>query len=82
MSTYLVLIYGDEQTWEHAPQQWQDENVARHVAFNAAHSSAVVGGGELARSGTAISVRGDSTGQPSATPGPFVTTEHKSAAST
>jgi hypothetical protein len=76
MSKYLVLIYGDEQKWAEASQQWQDENVARHVAFNAANNSAVVGGGELARSMTAISVRADSTGRPKATAGPFVETEH------
>src|SRR5437764_1085214 len=74
MSKFLVLIYGDEKTWDDASASWQDENVARHTEFNAANATAVVGGGELARSATAISIRGDASGQPVAATGPFVQT--------
>lgn len=74
MSKFLVLIYGDEREWDEASPQWHGQNVARHVAFNAAHGKAVVGGGELARSATAVSVRADPGGRPQPAAGPFLQT--------
>ena len=36
MAKYLVLIYGDAQTWAEASEQWQKDNEAGHAASNAA----------------------------------------------
>ena len=72
MAKYLVLIYGDEAVWEAAPPQWHEENGRAHGAFHAAAGAAVLGGGELAPSATATSLRGRASGGPKPTDGPFV----------
>lgn len=64
MPRYLVLIYGDEQVWDEAPQDWQDGNVAAHGVFNVTNASAVVTGGELARTASAVRIRADAEGHP------------------
>ena len=75
MAKFLVLIYGDEQRWEAESEQWQQTNAARHAAFAAEAGAALVGGGELEPSRSAVSLRADSAGHPAATDGPFVETK-------
>jgi hypothetical protein len=74
MARFLVLIYGDEQQWAAASQEWHAENGRRHRAFLDAAGAAVITGGELASAADAVSIRGD--GAAGATsPGPFVETD-------
>lgn len=73
MPRFLALIYGDEQRWATAPQEWNDENGRRHRAFLEAAAGAVLAGGELVPSAQAVSIRGDAPGR--AEPGPFVRTD-------
>jgi hypothetical protein len=75
MAKYLVLIYGDEQTWADASAEWQLENGERHRAFVAAAGDAVIGGHELEPSSMATSLRLSSAGRLTATDGPFVETK-------
>lgn len=75
MAKYLVLIYGNEQVWAAASDEWQQENGRRHQAFHAAANGAVIAGGELAPSATATSIRRGRSGQPVSTDGPFVETK-------
>ncbi len=75
MAKYLVLIYGDEQKWADGSAEWQAENERRHGEFNAAHGAAVIGGAELEPSVTAVSLRGQASGAPIRTDGPFLETK-------
>lgn len=75
MAKYLVLIYGDAQTWAEASEQWQAENEAGHAAFNAAAGAAVLGGNELETADRAVTLRPDSSGRPARTDGPFLETK-------
>jgi hypothetical protein len=75
MAKYLVLIYGDAQTWAEAPEQWGKENEAGHAAFNAAAGPAVLGGNELETVDRAVTLRPNSSGRPSPTDGPFLETK-------
>jgi hypothetical protein len=75
MAKYLVLIYGDAQTWADASDEWQAQNEAAHAAFNAAAGAAVVGGNELETADRAVTLRADSAGRPSRTDGPFLETK-------
>jgi hypothetical protein len=50
VSTYFVMIYGDEHVWESWSQEQGSANAAAHAAFNQLHGSAVIGGHELERS--------------------------------
>ena len=72
MSTYILMIYGDESVW----QSWSEEqglaNAAAHGVFNQLHGDAVVGGHELDRSWRARSVRAGVDGRPQVAEGPFV----------
>lgn len=72
MAKYLVLIYGDEQKWAEASDEWNTANGQRHGAFVAAAGDAVIGGQELEPTAMATSLRPDSTGRPAVTDGPFV----------
>jgi hypothetical protein len=73
MPKYLVLIYGNQQTWAEAPESWQRANMAAHGAFQASAGGAVVSTNEL-EPATAVSVRRGPAG-PSATDGPFIDTK-------
>jgi hypothetical protein len=75
MAQYLVLIWGDEQTWAAASDEWQQENGDRHQKFNADNGSAVLGGNELEPTKMTVSVRPDDDGRPIATDGPFLETK-------
>ena len=70
MPRFLVLIYGDEQRWASATQEWNDENGRRHRAFLDGAGAAVLTGGEVVPSAQAVSLRGDGAGRTD--PGPFV----------
>src|SRR3954453_11156361 len=75
MAKYLVLIYGDAQTWAEASEQWQADNEAAHAAFNAAAGRAVLGGNELETADRAVPLRANSSGRPAPTDGPFLETK-------
>jgi hypothetical protein len=75
MPKYLVLIYGDEQRWAAAPEEWQQSNAGRHAAFMAAAGAAVLGANELAPAARAVSIRAGSGRRPSVTDGPFMDTK-------
>lgn len=71
MSTYIVMIYGDEQVWESWSEDQDAANAAAHQAFNAEHGDHVVGGHQLDRSWNARSIRGRD-GRSSVTEGPYL----------
>jgi hypothetical protein len=75
MAKYLVLIYGDAQTWAEASDEWQEQNGAAHAAFNAAAGSAVLGGNELEPASEAVTLRPNGAGGPVPTDGPFLETK-------
>ncbi|HEY4315751.1 MAG TPA: YciI family protein [Actinomycetes bacterium] len=75
MPQYLVLIYGDEQTWESWTEEQERANGEGHVRFQALAGDAILGGKELGRTRTARSVRGHRNGRPVVTDGPFVETK-------
>lgn len=75
MAKYLVLIYGDEQTWLNASPEWGEKNAEGHAAFNNEAGPAVVGGEELEGTAKAVSLRGDSDGHFIKTDGPFLETK-------
>jgi hypothetical protein len=72
VSTYIVMIYGDESVWESWSEEQALANAAAHGTFNEQHGAAVVGGHELERSRRARSVRADADGRPHVTDGPFL----------
>jgi hypothetical protein len=72
MARYLVLIYGDEQTWLAASPEWEETNAEGHRIFNAEAGAAVVGGNELEGTASAVSLRGDASGRLMRTDGPFL----------
>jgi hypothetical protein len=72
VSTYIVLIYGNESVWESWSEQQGLANAAAHGTFNRLHGAAVVGGHELERSRRARSVRPGADGRPQVTDGPFL----------
>jgi hypothetical protein len=74
MAKYLVLIYGNAQTWADAPEAWHAANATRHQAFIAGAGPAVLRVGELEPSTQAVNIRVDSSGRPSVTDGPFLAT--------
>jgi hypothetical protein len=73
MTRFLVLIYGDEQQWATAGEDWNTENGRRHRAFLDAAGDAVRAGGELVPSAQAVSIRSDDQAHQSVSAGPFVT---------
>jgi hypothetical protein len=75
MAKFLVLIYGNEATWEAQPPTWHKANAARHGAFIAGAGTAVIDANELEPTARAISVRGGPGGKPAVTDGPFLETK-------
>jgi hypothetical protein len=75
MAKYMVLIYGDAETWANASEQWERDNAEGHRRFNAAAGRAVLGGNELAPASSAVTVRARSGGRPRATDGPYLETK-------
>jgi hypothetical protein len=72
MPKFLVLIYGDEATWEAASAEWQTENAEGHKRFHAAAGDALLGGAELEPAAKAVTLRARHGGRPVATDGPFI----------
>jgi hypothetical protein len=72
VSTYIVMIYGDESVWDSWSEDQGLANADAHGAFNRRHGAAVVGGHELERSRAARSVRAGADGRPHVTDGPFL----------
>jgi hypothetical protein len=71
MSSYILLIHGDEELWESWTEEQAVANARAHEAFNAKHRDAVVGGHELERSWHGRSVRLDAEGRSRVDDGPF-----------
>ena len=72
MSSYIVMIYGDEQVWESWSEEQGRANAAAHGVFHAAHGAAVIGGHELERSWHGRSVRTDAEGRREMSDGAFL----------
>jgi hypothetical protein len=71
VSTYIVMIYGDENVWEAWSEEQGHANAAAHAAFNDRHGAAVRGGHELERSWRGRSVRVDADGTQRVAEGAF-----------
>jgi hypothetical protein len=72
VNKYLVLIYGDEHVWDVASDEWNAENERRHGEFAAEAGDALLGGYELQRTASAVTIRADDAGEPQVTDGPFL----------
>jgi hypothetical protein len=72
VSTYIVMIYGDENVWEAWSEAQGLANAAAHQAFNEKHGGAVRGGHELERSWEGRSVRLDAEGHAQVEVGSFL----------
>jgi hypothetical protein len=72
VNKYLVLIYGDERVWDSATEEWNTENERRHKEFWAEAGAAVLGGFELHRTPSAVSLRAGDGDKPQVTDGPFL----------
>lgn len=75
-TTYAVLLPGDEAPWARADEQTRTRVYARHEEFQRLlheRGHRVVGGAELAHSGTARTVRGE-RGSVVVTEGPYAET--------
>jgi hypothetical protein len=75
MAKYLVLIWGDEQTWESASQEWIDDNAKGHENFSAVAGPAIIGSHELEPATAATSIRTGSAGQQLVSDGPYTETK-------
>jgi hypothetical protein len=75
MAKYLILIYGDEGQWDEMSSDDERALGEGHRAFVAAAGSAVLDGGQLEASSAATTLRGDASGHPTPTDGPFLETK-------
>ncbi|WP_163569618.1 YciI family protein [Fodinicola feengrottensis] len=75
MAKYLLLIYGNEQSWEAMSGQQRNELQAGHAALVAAAGAAILATHELLPSATATTLRASVTGKPTPTDGPFLETK-------
>lgn len=75
MAQYLILIYGDENSWAAASPELVEEIHAEHRAFQARNAGAVLGSNALHRTDTATSLRRDGAGGLVVTDGPFAETK-------
>ena len=74
MTSYVVLLTGDENAWESAPPEDRAAVYARHEEFSKAlaeRGHQVVGGAELGHSRTTKRVRRDPSGSLVVTEGPY-----------
>jgi hypothetical protein len=72
MAKYMLLIYGDEKTWEAGTEADREELMAGHRSFARTAGTAILAGHELAPTTTATTVHGDADGRRSLTDGPFL----------
>jgi hypothetical protein len=75
MAQYAILIYEDEASWADAGQEMSDRTSKEHAAFAEKYAGALRGGSALQRTGTATSVRKDSSGGLAITDGAFAETK-------
>ncbi|HKB31338.1 MAG TPA: YciI family protein [Streptosporangiaceae bacterium] len=75
MAQYLILLYEDEAAWAGAGQETGDQILKEHMAFGEHNAAALRGGNALEPSGTATSIRKDSSGGFAVTDGPFAETK-------
>jgi hypothetical protein len=75
MSQYLILIYEDEAGYAAGGEELFAEIGGEHAVFGEANSKALLGGNALQPTGTATSIRKDTSGEPVVTDGPFVETK-------
>ena len=75
MSTYLVLIYGNEQYWDAETPEQGAVKEAAHRAFSEAAGDAVIEGRQLGATSTFRTLRGKSSDRPLVTDGPFAETK-------
>jgi len=78
MAKYLLLIYGDESGWDSASAEDWNRMMEAHGAFAQAvvsQGGKILGGEALQPTAMATSVRGDASGDPVVTDGPFVETK-------
>ena len=75
MAQYAILIYEDEACWADAGQEVLDQTLKEHAAFRENNASVLRGGNKLQPTGTATSIRKDSSGGFAVTDGPFAETK-------
>jgi hypothetical protein len=75
MAKYAVLIYGDESAMAGQPEGAFDQLLKEHNVFGEQNASVLRGGEALQPSGTATSIRKDSSGGFAITDGPFAETK-------
>lgn len=71
MTTFLVLIYGNEQAWHAMSTEEMAELEAGHRDLVAAAGAGIRASGELEGSDRATTLRADAAGRPARTAGPF-----------
>jgi hypothetical protein len=77
MTSYVVLLPGDEAAWEATPEVQKQEMYAMHAEFArllAERGHKVTGGAELAPSSEARVLRTSADGEHSVTQGPYAET--------
>ena len=77
MTTYVVLLPGDEDSWESASEEHRSAMYAKHGEFArllAERGHTVTGGAELTHSRDARVVRRSESGSASVTEGPYAET--------
>ncbi|MGW4641496.1 YciI family protein [Sphaerisporangium sp. NPDC004334] len=75
MAKYLVLIYEDEASYAAATREDHDRVYKEHVVFAENNGPKLLGGDALHPTGTATSIRRDSSGEFLVTDGAFVETK-------
>ncbi len=75
MAQYLILLYEDEDSWAAADQETAEQVYKAHGAFSESNAAAVRGGNALQPTGTATTIRRDSSGNLAVTDGPFAETK-------
>jgi hypothetical protein len=75
MAEYLILIYGDESALDTARAEDFGKMMKGHQDFGERNAAALRGGNALQPTGTATSVRQDSSGSFAVTDGPFAETK-------
>lgn len=74
MANYLILIYDNEAEWAKADPSVSDEVHREHGVFAQRNGAAIRGGGQLAGSETATSIRTAPDGSQTVTDGTFAET--------
>ena len=75
MAKYLILIYGDERQWDAMTPEEGRQVDEGHRTFALAAGLGLSGAGRLQSTGTATTVRADSSGRVSTIDGPFLETK-------